>query len=99
MNFGPDPAEACSVAELVDRLSAGFGGRPGRNTDEAARAVPETAELRLDASLARAGLGWSPVLDLDESVRWTVDWYSAQARGEDARELTLGQIAAYQERL
>lgn len=99
VNFGPDPAEACSVAELVDRLSAGFGGRPGRNTEEAARAVPETAELRLDASLARAALGWSPALDLNESVRWTVDWYSAQARGEDARELTLGQIAAYQERL
>ena len=99
VNFGPDPGEACSVAELVDRLSAGFGGRPGRNTDEAAPAVPETAELRLDAALARAELGWSPALDLKESVRWTVDWYSAQARGEDARELTLGQIAAYQERL
>jgi CDP-glucose 4,6-dehydratase len=99
VNFGPDPAEACSVAELVDRLSADFGGRPGRTTDPTAPAVPETAELRLDASLARAELGWSPALALDESVRWTVDWYSEQARGEDARELTLDQIAAYQERL
>jgi CDP-glucose 4,6-dehydratase len=96
LNFGPDPGESCSVAELVDRLTDGFGGRPGWRRDEDAQEVPETAELRLDASRAREELGWAPLLGLDEAVQWTVDWHRG---GGDARELTLGQIAAYEERL
>jgi CDP-glucose 4,6-dehydratase len=99
LNFGPDPGESCSVAELVDRLTDGFGGRPGWRRDEHSQEVPETAELRLDASRARAELGWSPALGLDDSVQWTVDWHREQARGTDVRDLTLAQIAAYEDRL
>ena len=97
LNFGPE--DSCSVAELVDRLSDGLGGRPGWRRDEEAQIVPETAELRLDASRARAQLGWSPLLRLDAAVDWTVDWHRRQSAGEDARPLTLAQIAAYEERL
>jgi CDP-glucose 4,6-dehydratase len=97
LNFGPE--DSCSVSELVDRLSDGFGGRPGWRRDEEAQVVPETAELRLDASRARAELGWSSLLGLGEAVDWTVDWHRRQSAGEDARQLTLGQIAAYEERL
>jgi CDP-glucose 4,6-dehydratase len=98
LNFGPDD-ESCSVAELVERLTDGFGGRPGWRRDEAAQTVPETAELRLDASRARAELGWSPVLGLDDAVRWTVDWHRGQTGGEDVRALMLAQVAAFEERL
>jgi CDP-glucose 4,6-dehydratase len=97
LNFGPEGA--CSVAELVDRLSDGFDGRPGWRHDEQAPVVPETAELRLDASRARAELGWSSLLGLHEAVDWTVDWHRRESAGEDARQLTLEQIAAYERRL
>ena len=97
LNFGPD--ESCSVAELVERLSERFGGSPGWRRDAAPQSVPEAAELRLDASRARAELAWRPLLGLDESVAWTVDWHQALERGEDPRVLTLEQIAAYEERL
>jgi CDP-glucose 4,6-dehydratase len=99
LNFGPDPDDSCSVASLVERLSEGFGGRPGWRRDEDAQAVPETAELRLDASRARAELGWALALDLDDAVQWTVDWHRTQSEGGDVRTLTLRQIAAYEERL
>jgi CDP-glucose 4,6-dehydratase len=99
LNFGPDAGESCSVAELVERLSDGFGGRPGWRRDERPQAVPETAELRLDASRARAELGWAPTLRLDDTVRWTVDWHRGRTAGTDVRTLTLAQIAAYEERL
>jgi CDP-glucose 4,6-dehydratase len=98
-NFGPDARESCTVAELVERLTHGFGGRPGWRRDEEAQVVPETAELRLDASKAREELGWSPVLGLDESIRWTVDWHLRHSRGDDVRQLTLAQIDEYQARL
>jgi CDP-glucose 4,6-dehydratase len=99
LNFGPDPAEECSVAALVDRLTAGFGGKPGWRADADPSPVPETATLRLNASRARTTLGWSPGLDLDEAIGWTVDWHRAHARGDDVRALTLDQITAYQERV
>jgi CDP-glucose 4,6-dehydratase len=98
LNFGPEPDESCSVASLVERLSGGFGG-PGWRRDEDAQAVPETGELRLDASRARAELGWVSALGLDDVVSWTVDWHKKHAQGDDVRVLTLGQIAAYEERL
>jgi CDP-glucose 4,6-dehydratase len=99
LNFGPDPDESCSVAELVERLTDGFGGQPGWRRDEGTQAVPETTELRLDTSRAHTELGWSPALRLDDAVSWTVDWHRGQARGEDVSTLTLAQIAAYEERL
>jgi CDP-glucose 4,6-dehydratase len=98
LNFGPDAGESWSVSALVERLSEGFGGEPGWRPAPDAAGAPETAELRLDASRARATLGWSPRLDLDEAVQWTVDWHRAHARGEEMRAVTLAQIAAYGER-
>jgi len=97
LNFGPDPADGCSVAELVERLSDAFGGKPGWRADEEAPAVPETQELRLDSSRAKTALGWSPLLGLDEALRWTAEWYRALFSGEDVRAFSLRQIAAYQE--
>jgi CDP-glucose 4,6-dehydratase len=99
VNFGPEHDELCSVAELVERLTDGFGGQPGWRRDEDPQAVPETSELRLDASRAHAELSWSPALGLDDAVSWTVDWHRGQAGGEHARTLSLTQIAAFEERL
>jgi len=97
LNFGPDGT--ATVADLVERLSAGFGGRPGWRRDEAPVTVPETPALQLNASRAKAELGWRPVLDLDATLDWTADWYRAHANGEEMRKRTADQIAAYEERL
>jgi CDP-glucose 4,6-dehydratase len=99
LNFGPDPAESCSVAELVERVTEALGGKPGWRRDEQASAAPETATLRLDASRAKAELGWSPALGLDDAITWTVAWHAAHARGEDVREVTTRQLADYEQRL
>jgi CDP-glucose 4,6-dehydratase len=96
LNFGPKPTEACSVAQLVDRLTAAFGGKPGWETNQESQSVPETAELRLDAALAETSLGWSPRLDLEETIQWTAEWYTKYASGEDPRDLTLSQISTYE---
>ena len=44
-------------------------------------------------------VGWRPALDFGETLDWTVDWYRGYFDGGDARERTLRQIAAYEERL
>ena len=62
-----------SVLELVDRIGelAGVDLEP-EILDEAAN---EIREQRVDATKARAELGWRPRHTLDEGLRSTIDWY------------------------
>jgi CDP-glucose 4,6-dehydratase len=96
-NFGPTEADAVPVGELVATLAQLWGGDADWELDECPQ--PHEAHfLKVDASNARALLGWRPVLGLSDALEWTVDWYRRQARGDDARALCLGQIARYRAR-
>lgn len=93
-NFGPSDEDTRPVAWIVERMRAAWGdGRP-QTLDPAPR-VHEAGLLRLDCSKARAALGWRPALDLEAALDWIVAWHKAVGRGEDARAITLAQIAAY----
>lgn len=93
-NFGPAPDDVQPVSFIVDRLFATENGvRKWRLAD--GHQPHEANFLSLDASKARAKLDWRPRLPLGEALDWSYDWYARQARGEDARQLTLDQIAAY----
>ena len=73
-NFGPAPEAAITVADLTRRVLATWGS--GTVIDDAAEAsLPETGFLQLDSSLARRGLGFAPVLGLDEAIALTVAGY------------------------
>jgi CDP-glucose 4,6-dehydratase len=97
-NFGPAPDDVQPVSFIVDRL---FGTENGMRKWRLAdgHQPHEASFLSLDASKARAKLGWRPRLPLGEALDWTYDWYTRQARGEDARELTLDQIGLYTARV
>jgi CDP-glucose 4,6-dehydratase len=95
LNFGPTDQAGCTVAELVDVLAAGFGGAPGWVPAAEASTEPETAVLRLDATRAQKELGWEPRLDVREAARWTAEWHLGVERGDDARDVTLAQIAVH----
>ena len=41
--------------------------------------------------MARDRLGWRPALDLDEALRYTVEWYTAYRDGSDMGAVTLRQ--------
>jgi CDP-glucose 4,6-dehydratase len=93
-NFGPPPDDVQPVSFIVDRLFAAENA--GRTWRLAEGHQPHEANfLSLDASKARAMLGWRPRLPLPQALDWTYDWYTRQAGGEDARQLTVEQIARY----
>ena len=56
----------------------------------------EAGYLKLDASKARAELGWHPSLRIGTTLEWLVDWYQAHARGEEMQAYTLRQIEQYE---
>lgn len=72
-NFGPDPGQDLSVAELAARICRAW---PGASVEaDPGPHLHEAALLRLDSRKARERLGWRPVWDVDTTVSRTVDWY------------------------
>ena len=65
----------------------------GRSTP--ARIRTRRSWLKLDSSLARARLDWTPGWDLAAGLERTVAWYRDYRDGADVREATLGQVRAF----
>jgi len=98
LNFAPDAESFRSVSELVQAFTSRWGGRPGWRFDTDQR-PHEASHLRLDATCARALLGWRPLLSFEDAVTWTADWYRAFWNGDDVGTVTSRQIDAFSERL
>ena len=93
-NFGPDDTRPVTVRELTRRLLSLWGS--GRIVIDEDSGVHEAQYLKLDCSKAHQKLGWHPLLNLDEALRLTTEWYRAYARDpESARSMTLRQIEGY----
>jgi CDP-glucose 4,6-dehydratase len=101
-NFGPPVEAAATVGEFVSDLVARWRARGVTVHDPVLQVQPPVAEratLTLDSSKARSILGWRPMLDLGETIDWSVSWYAA-ALGPtpfDALAITSSQIARYLE--
>jgi CDP-glucose 4,6-dehydratase len=95
-NFGPADQDMRPVSWLAQRFAELWGEGARWERDPAHAHPAETAELRLDAGKARRELGWAPVLPLPGALEWIVEWYREAARGADAADLTVRQIARYE---
>jgi CDP-glucose 4,6-dehydratase len=93
-NFGPYTHEAATVRELVFMAQQSFGegevqfGNCGAGPHEAGWLALETSKVRMK-------LGLQPKWSLSESVARTMNWYRAQNKGADARQLCLAEIDDY----
>lgn len=92
-NFGPTIESNRTVAELVEEV---LKNATGSWIDASESAAPhEAGKLHLAIDKAREVLGWRPVWDFESTVRETVAWYEAEARGDDVRQTTEDQISRY----
>jgi CDP-glucose 4,6-dehydratase len=94
-NFGPIDADAKPVDWIADRLVQLWGAGASWSKDGAGH-PPEARYLKLDVSKAQSDLQWRPVLPLNQSLDWIVEWYHAFEKGEDLSRLTRSQIQRYQ---
>jgi CDP-glucose 4,6-dehydratase len=92
-NFGPSSAQIRTVRDLVDTVVARWGS--GEVAVDAGPHPHEDRVLHLNCDKARRLLGWHPRWDFERAVAETVDWYRAVLAGEDARDVTTRQIAAF----
>jgi CDP-glucose 4,6-dehydratase len=93
-NFGPAAPERQPVSYVAERLARAWGG--GAWHVAKGEHPHEAATLAVDASLARAELGWQPRLDLGTALDWTGQFYRRLAEGNDAAHLVRADIERYE---
>ncbi len=93
-NFGPDPKNLASVGDVTDLLIAQWGSDSPwqKSADDRFK---ESDILLLDSSLAQQELAWKNQLSLDETIRWTADWYQAVHNGASPREVSVDQVRSF----
>jgi CDP-glucose 4,6-dehydratase len=94
-NFGPRDGDARSVKEVINLLIQYWGSAASWNQDQ--REQPHEAHsLKLDCSKARQYLNWTPEWSLEQAIENITQWQSSYQRQNDMHEISLKQIAAYQ---
>jgi CDP-glucose 4,6-dehydratase len=93
-NFAPRGEDAWTVRRIVDRLGE-LLERPGGWTRHEGPLPHEAATLRLDASKARALLGWAPRYSIEETLASVAEWYGGHAAGRPARDLVDADLDRY----
>ena len=94
-NFGPYEENTISVKKIIDNLNLII-----RNKLEirysAKEELHEAGILKLDSTKASKLLNWNPLLKLDDTLKYTMDWYLAYLDNEDIELFTLNQINKYE---
>ena len=76
-NFGPTADQDFKVIELLEELSASWGGRglEGKCIINKSSSFHEAGLLKLNCDKALRLLDWKPVLDFTLTSKLTADWY------------------------
>ena len=92
-NFGPEKENIVTVRELLNKTIAEYGKGEWKDVSDKEK-LHEANLLSLDITKAKTKLGWKPVLNLSETVKYTVDWYK-RYKSEDVLGLCNEQIDNY----
>lgn len=97
-NFGPDEEACVTVGEILSSISKKWDGIKFQVASLASQSSPHEAHfLKLDSTKARTELSWEPVLNFDETISWTADWYRTHQESKEL--LTVKQISEFQNRM
>ena len=92
--MGPEDADCVTTGILVDIFCKTWG--EGMTWENVSDGGPHEANfLKLDCSKIKAELDWKPVLNIEEAVKLTVEWYKAYEEGSNYIEVIEKQIKAY----
>ena len=90
-NIGPEATHCKPVIDILQLFVKHF---PGASyvVKENPDAPHEASLLMLDITKSKQVLGFKPRYDADETIKASVEWYLADARGENMLDFTLKQI-------
>jgi len=96
-NFGPSEDNAVLVYEVVQLMLKYWGGGSWKDmSNSESKLLHEAHYLKLDCSKARAELGWKSIVNIEESIKWTCEWYREYYNNKTPmRDFSLGQLNRY----
>lgn len=91
-NFGPNEDTVCTVAQLADAMVRAWGDRASWvELETAEKQFKEASLLLLNSSYAKQRLGWKPVLNVDDALEMTVDWYLKSMKASENELLSFSE--------
>lgn len=97
-NFGPNINDALSVEEMVIRSIKSWGAGT-YNVEVNSNNPHEAGLLKLDITKATKELNWKPVLNANNAVELTINWYKNYYNNTTATELMESDIKYYQSKM
>jgi len=95
-NFGPHLDSIITVWEMAEKVVEYYGSGSLKDVSNS-NDLHEAKLLALDVSKARFKLGWKPTLDIDDTLKMTVEWYR-RYNAEDVYSLCKSQIIEFIEK-
>lgn len=92
-NFGPKKENVVTVKELLDKTISDYGEGEWKDVSDKEK-LHEATLLSLDITKAKSKLGWNPVLDINQTIKFTIDWYK-RYKEEDVYTICQEQITDY----
>ena len=92
-NFGPEASNTITVKKLVQMLIRLYGKGNWKDLSDK-NALHEAKLLALDINKAKYKLNWKPLLNVEETMEFTLDWYK-KYNSENIFKLCVGQIDEY----
>jgi CDP-glucose 4,6-dehydratase len=97
-NFGPDANSALAVKDVTKLILRRFQLEGYDISGE--QELKESTILLLNSAKARVDLNWSPLIDIEETIKWTADWYENYFKDRgSAYRFSINQIEKYCELL
>ena len=94
-NFGPNLKNCKTVKYLVNYFKKHWGDKKIIITFHKKKNFYESKLLKLNIKKAKKELGWKPTLDINTSLKLTIDWYKAFFEKKDMEVITKKQIRLF----
>ena len=97
-NFGPEAHHNYSVRDLIEYMSRTWKNIRWEDVSKNQEYLHESKLLKLSTDKALSDLGWKPMLQFEDTVRMTVEWYKLYYSNKCSSmyEFTIGQIKEYE---
>lgn len=94
-NFGPSSSSSYTVTNLLKLIKKYWPDIDWKESQEKKDSEGESTLLSLNCEKALSQLSWKALLNIDETVKMTAEWYLAYNEGADMFRFSNNQISDY----
>ncbi len=99
INFGPKSNNLSTVDDVINIILNKNEKKIKINLNKKKSQFFEKSFLGINSSLAKKKIGWSPILNLNDSIDLTINWYKNYFERKEMYQFTCQQIRNYITRL